>query len=237
MRRAAMLMNAATQPVAPDLHSRWYPGYAAFMRDNRPAESWLAYRQTKFAMDHFHADQGSFTLFAKGVPLMLHFGSMYSPDTGQAVYQSRICWNMQEPFPLKPRLGNDNKDSAFYGMMYNEQKFEPWSAEAEMFGAGKSPTDAQGEVKTFRTLPAADYVQGQSDVSLLMKHLYYPDAPFPGSTNDRIPTVPTTPFSWQRRVLFAKAQADADPCICWCAHYFLCAARRPPPASGSWQKS
>ena len=61
--------------------------------------------------------------------------------------------------------------------MYFAHKYEPWTAECETFGEGASPNDAQGEVKAFRTLPAADYVQGQSDINLLLQQYYYPDTP------------------------------------------------------------
>jgi hypothetical protein len=87
-------------------------------------------------------------------------------------------------------------------------------------------------VKVFRTLPAADYVQGQSDVSLLAKQFYYPDKPYSGNPNDHIPTVKITPFSWQRRLLFAKAQADADPQYLLVRDDFLGAC--PPPTASFW---
>ncbi len=233
MEPTLLLRNIKTTPTMPDLHSRLYPGYAAFMRDNRPAESWLAYRQTKFSVDHFHMDQGSFTFWAKGVPLMLHWGAMYSPCPYQSVYQNRISWNVQEG-ELKPCPGNGGPGCAYEGMMYFPHKFEPWVSECESFGEGKSPTDCGGEINTFRTLPAADYVQGQSDVNLLRKEYYYPDTPVAsaGNPNDHWPTVKTTPFSWQRRLLFAKAQADADPQYLLVRDDFLGAC--PPPTASFW---
>ncbi len=229
----AMLQNITSKPTEPDLHSRWYPGYAAFMRDNRPAESWLAYRQTQFSVDHFHVDQGAFTFWAKGMPLMLDWGSMYSPDAMWSVYHNRISWNVQEG-PLKPCPGNGGPGCAYQGMMFYDHKFEPWSSECEMRADGMSATGSGGVVKCFRTLSAADYVQGETDVKLMRKEYYYPDTPqaSAGNPNDSVPLVQTPPFSWLRRVLFAKAQADTDPQYVLVRDDFY--GKCPPPTASFW---
>ena len=103
-----------------------------------------------------------------------------------------------------------------------------------MFGDGKSPTDALGEVQAFQSLKTADYVQGQSDVTLMRKEYYYPDTPIAssGNPNDRIQLVHNTPFSWQRRVLFTKAQTETDPQYTLVRDDFLGAC--PPPTASFW---
>lgn len=203
----ALLSNVTSPPAAPDLRSRWYPYYGAILRDNQPAETWFAIRYSKHAADHFQADMGAFTLFAHGVPLMMDFGSMYSPENGQAVYHNRIAWNVREGEP-KPCPGNQKPGCFYEGMTYFEHKVEPWTDQVETYGQGQGPIDAFGEIKTFASLPAADFLLGHTDVRNLQTEPYFPDtsaatAPDP---NQKRQTAPVTPFAWQRRVLFAKAQ-------------------------------
>jgi hypothetical protein len=56
-----------------------------------PKETMLLYHQGK---DHEHynfGDQGSFMIYAKGAPLVLHFGSVYQPQFRGAWYFNRPC--------------------------------------------------------------------------------------------------------------------------------------------------
>ena len=53
-----------------------------------------------------------------------------------------------------------------------------------------------------------------------------------GNPNDHFPTRKIDPFSWQRRVLFAKAQADADPQYLLVRDDFL--GNCPPPMDSFW---
>ncbi|MHB9134470.1 MAG: hypothetical protein ACYDBB_25645 [Armatimonadota bacterium] len=207
----ALLVNRTTPLAEPDLRSRWYPNYAVFMRDNRPRETWFALRETQFAIDHFHADQGAFTLFAKGVPLMMDWGSMYMPYMPQAVYHNRILWDLQEG-ELRPCPGFGTDGCFYKGQQFFAHTVEPWTVKAEMFGKGMSPQDALGNMQRVAFLPAADYLQGRLDVRYLQTQAYFHDKPDSGNVN-QTPVVEEMkqPFSWERRVLYAKAQADGDP--------------------------
>ncbi|OPZ85759.1 MAG: hypothetical protein BWY76_01271 [bacterium ADurb.Bin429] len=229
---AAMLCNRATPPAEPDLRSRWYPGYGAILRDGRPRETWFAYRQTKYAVDHFQYDQGAFSLFAKGAPLMLDWGSMYSPSTDQVVYHNRVGWDFQEG-PLKPCPGN-GKDGCFYkGMTYFEHTHEPWTSKAEFFGPGMAPQDAFGTIQRYASLPAGDYLQGRSEIQTLSIEPHLPDtaAAKKGDPNQLVHTTPAN-FAWERRVLFAKTLGEAGPVYFLIRDDFQDAC--PPPTASFW---
>ena len=208
----ALLLNTQSKPVPPDLASRWYPSYGAILRDTRAAETWLAIRYSKFAFDHFQADMGAFTLFGRGVPLMMDFGSMYSPEDGQPVYHNRVSWDVKEGDP-KPCPG-DQKDGCFYkGLTYFEHTVEPWTCKAESFGEGQSPTDSFGDIKHFASLPEADYLEGETDVRTLQTLPYFPATPaaLAPDPNQKRVLENVAPFTWKRSVLFVKAQLDPQP--------------------------
>ncbi len=229
---AAMLCNRQTPPTDPDLRSRWYPGYGAILRDGRAKETWFAYRQTKYAVDHFQYDQGAFTLFGKGVPLMMDWGSMYSPSTDQAVYHNRIAWDVREG-PLKPCPGYGTDGCFYKGMTYYEHTHEPWTSKAEYFGPGMSPQDAFGSIQAYSTLPGGDYLQGHSDIRTISTEPHLPETAEAkkGDPNQMVHMEPAN-FSWQRRALFAKETADADPTYFLIRDDFqgIC----PPPTASYW---
>ncbi len=208
----ALLQNTTSKPTAPDLRTRWYPAYGAILRDQMTNETWFAIRYSKFAFDHFQADMGAFTLFAKGVPLMMDFGSMYSPENGQPVYHNRVSWDVKEG-ELKPCPGNQTEGCFYRGLTYFTHTNEPWTCKAEGFGEGQSPTDAFGEIKTFASLPEADYLMGETDIRTLQTLPYFPTTPeavAPDPNQKRV-MEDVAPFTWQRRVLAVKAQQEAEP--------------------------
>lgn len=207
---AAIISDLTIEPIAPDLRSRWYPGYCAILRDGQPQETWVGYRQTKYAVDHFHADQGSFSLFARGVPLVMDWGSMYSPGMPQVIFHNRLAFDVQEGEP-RPCPGDGGPGCYYQGLQHFPHQVEPWTAKTEYFGPGLGPQDSFGEVRQVAFLPTADYVQGRSDISYLANEPYYP--------TEALALAPVTaphfakcdPFSWERRLLLAKAQEDQDP--------------------------
>ncbi len=207
---AAVISDMTVQPLPPDLHSRWYPGYCVICRDGLPQETWLGYRQTKYAVDHFHADQGSFTLYAKGVPLVMDWGSMYSPCMPQAIFHNRLAWDVQEGEP-RPCPGDGGPGCYYQGLQHFEHKVEPWTAQSEYFGPGTSPQESFGEVQQVAFLPTADFLQGQSDVNWLVDDPYYPDNPLALAPITGAHFAKCDPFSWQRRLLLTKARRDSDP--------------------------
>ncbi len=229
----ALMSNTSSPLVKPDLHTRWYPAYGAFLRDQQPMETWLAVRYSKFAFDHFQADTGAFTLFAQGVPLMMDFGSMYSPENGQAVYHNRIAWNVQEG-PQKPCPGNGGPGCFYQGLTYFEHEFEPWTDQIEAPGTGMGIIDHYGEIKAFSSLPEADYLLGQVDVKALESEPYFPDTPV-GRAGDptqarKIKDVP--PFSWLRRIMTVKATQPEQPSYLLVRDDFT--APCPPPMASYW---
>ncbi len=229
----ALISNSTSQPVPPELKSRWYPQYGAILRDGRPAEDWFAIRYSKFAFDHFQSDMGAFTLFAKGVPLMMDFGSMYSPENGQPVYHNRVSWDVQEGTP-KPCPGNQ-KDGCFYkGLTFFEHTVEPWTCKAEAFGEGQAPTDAFGEITAFSSTAGADFLLGKTDVKTLQTLPYFETtsaASAPDPNQKRI-LEKIAPFAWERRVLFAKPQNEIDPLFILVRDDF--SAPCPPPMISYW---
>jgi hypothetical protein len=207
---AALISDMTVKPIPPDLHSVWYPGYCVICRDGLPQETWIGYRQTKYAVDHFHADQGSFSLWARGMPLLMDWGSMYSPDCYQGIYHNRLTWDVKEGEP-RPCPGDGGPGCYYQGLQHFPHKFEPWTAKSEYFGPGMGPQDSFGEVKQVALLPRADFLQGQSDIKYLAQEPYYPDTPLSLAPITAPHTAPCDPFSWQRRLLFAKPQSETEP--------------------------
>jgi hypothetical protein len=204
---AAMLSNSAVPSVAPTLRTRLYHNYGAIMRDQQASESWFAIRYSRFAFDHFQNDMGAFTFFAKGVPLMMDFGPMYSPENGQAVFHNRVVWDVREGTP-KPCPGY-GKDGCFYqGYSFFEHTVEPFTEKTEASLPGAGIIDHFGSVKAFASTSGADYLMGQVDVKAMLTMPYYPDKPeaLKPDPNQKRDIKPTNPFAWQRRVLLNKAQ-------------------------------
>ncbi|MHB9027071.1 MAG: hypothetical protein ACYC7E_23285 [Armatimonadota bacterium] len=229
----ALLSNNTSTPVEPTFDSRWYPYYGAILRDKQPAESWFAIRYSKYAYDHFQADMGAFTWFAKGVPLMMDFGVMYSPENGQPIYHNRVTWDIREG-EQRPCPG-EGKEGCFYrGLTYFKHQFEPWTCKAETFGEGQSPTDAGGEITAFSTLPGADYLLGETEVRTLQTLPYFPDTPqaLAPDPNQKRVLENIRPFTWQRRVLFAKARKADDPQYLLVRDDFT--GPCPPPTNSFW---
>ena len=229
----ALLSNSTVTPQKPVFASRLYPNYCAILRDGQPRESWFAIRYSKFAFDHFESDTGSFSWFAKGVPLMMHFGNMYSPDAGQAVYHSRVAWDVKEG-EQKPCPGYGTDGCFYKNHSYFEHKYEPWTEKVEAPAKGEGIISHFGDVRAFSTLPGADYLQGQVDVHALATEPYYPDSPvaLKPDPNDRRDITHVAPFTWQRRVLFVKARKEHDPQYLLIRDDFL--GNCPPPMDSFW---
>jgi hypothetical protein len=201
---AALLTNPTAEGRAPTFTSKWYPSYGVILRDKQPLESWFAMRYSTFAFDHFEAETGAFSWFAKGVPLMMGFGNMYSPDAGQPIYRSRVAWDIKEG-PLKPCPGYGTAGCFYKNLSYFEHKFEPWTCKTETYGEGEGPTESYGKVTQYAALPAGGYVQGETVVKALQTMPYYPETPeaLKADPNQKRIIEKVNPFTWQRRVLFA----------------------------------
>ena len=230
---AALLSNAAAPPVAPELGTRWYPHYGAILRDRQPLESWLAIRYSRFAFDHFQADMGAFTFFAKGVPMLLDFGSMYSPESGTGVLHNRVAWDVREGEP-RPCPGYGEAGCFYQGYSHFPHTVEPFTEQTEAALPGAGILDHYGAVNVFATTSAADFLMGQVDVQALLITPYYPDTPeaLKADPNQKRDVRPTDPFAWQRRVLLMKAQAPHDDSYLLVRDDFT--APCPPPTVSYW---
>jgi len=232
---AYALLSNTTSPLAPpDLRSRHYPAYGAILRDRQPAETWLAIHYSKFAFDHVQAsDTGTFTLFAKGAPLMMDFGSMYSPECGQAVYHNRVAWDIREGDP-RPCPGNQTEGCFYRGLTYFEHTVEPWTCRIESYGHGRSPLDAFGEITDFASLPGADWLAGRTEVKTLQTTPYFADTPaaLAPDPNQRRVIESVPPFDWERQILFAKPARDDEPLFVLVRDDFT--APCPPPTVSYW---
>ena len=94
---ALLLMNehvldGRLQPVAITGTSAAFPGFGVMLRHGfgTSNETFLTYRQSDFAYGHYDEDQGSFSLFAKGVPLCLDWID-YSPN--EAEFHNRVNYH------------------------------------------------------------------------------------------------------------------------------------------------
>ena len=79
----------------PELKSALFEGFGAVLRSGFPsdAETWMAFRHGN-CMEHYNeGDEGSFMLFAKGAPLVLHIGSQYQPYYHGPWYFNTACFN------------------------------------------------------------------------------------------------------------------------------------------------
>ncbi|MHB9131314.1 MAG: hypothetical protein ACYDBB_09520 [Armatimonadota bacterium] len=230
---AALLYSPTAKASVPEFDTHWYPSYGAILRDRQPQESWFAIRYSKFAFDHFEAETGSFSWFAKGVPLMMNFGNMYSPDASQGVFRSRIVWDIQEGEP-KPCPGYGTDGCFYKNYSYFPHKVEPWSDKVEAAGTGMGIIDHFGDIRVFSSLGTADYLQGQVDVKALVVEPYFSDSPeaLKPDPNQKRDIRDVPPFAWQRRVLFAKAQQPTDPQYLLIRDDFQ--GNCPPPTASFW---
>jgi len=91
----------------PGLGSATFPGYYTVLRSGygTPNETAAWIVNGDFYQDHRHADAGEVVLYALGVPLSVHWGSIYSPQTGGAYFHSSVLpesaigrpWNQPSP--------------------------------------------------------------------------------------------------------------------------------------------
>jgi hypothetical protein len=89
------------------LRSATFPGYYSVLRSGfnsiNETAAWIV--NGDFYRDHRANDSGSVVLYALGVPLSVHWGSIYSPSASNAFYQSSIIpesalgWEWNRPSP------------------------------------------------------------------------------------------------------------------------------------------
>jgi hypothetical protein len=78
--------------VDPQLHSATFPGYYSVLRSGygstNESAAWVI--NGNFYSDHRNDDAGNLILYVLGVPLSVHWGSIYSPHAAGAFYHSSI---------------------------------------------------------------------------------------------------------------------------------------------------
>ena len=109
----------------PALGSATFAGYYSVLRSgwNTPDETAAWIVNGDFYRDHRSNDSGNLVLYALGVPISVHWGSIYSPHTPSAYYHSSIVpeseigrpWNAPDPPPdgIVKRIWQTSSETGF----------------------------------------------------------------------------------------------------------------------------
>jgi len=186
----------------PDLKSANYRGFGCTLRSGFPSdeETWMAFRHGDCIEHYNYGDQGSFMLCAKGSPLVLHFGSQYTPYLQGSWYFNRASVNhrlINDEDPSAQHLGGNPKDYALGTELWCED----------------GSNDYVMHNKGFVSFDGADYAhaeQVQQRQGVIGK-----DHTIQLPPNTPLLQVDIPDTTWIRRVLFLK---DKDPLA---PNYFL----------------
>lgn len=197
-----LVIDPSLPGAQPDLHSINYPGFGSILRSGFPSadETWMAFRHGDGVEHYNYGDQGSFMLYAKGAPLVLHFGSQYAPLFQGAWYFNRACVNHRPVTAADPGAGVLERDPADYALG------------TEIFNEGGSD-DYPMRNRAFVSLAGMDYSRGEQ--VQLAQGILGADHTVSLPPNTPYPRVPIPEQRWVRQVLFLK---DADPAA---PNYFL----------------
>ncbi len=212
---AAFFFDPTIPPERPALKSVAYPGLGAFLRSGvgSEEESYIAVRFGNFTIGHMHNEAGSVHWYARGVPLSLDWGSMYTPQASAPWWHSTLSYNHQEHAQPVPCPGRGHPDCFYTGKSWFEHQFEPNAALAPIADmAAGSITELNGKIAAFATQPGADYVRGEANRHWFQKMPYYLDSPQPWAfftEFDRIEL--KKPFPWVRQFAFVKDASPSGP--------------------------
>jgi len=179
----------------PDLKSTNYKGFGCTLRSGFPSaqETWMAFRHGECVEHYNYGDQGSFMLYAKGSPLVLHFGSQYTPYFQGAWYFNRACVNhrlVTAEDPVAKELGDQPGNYALGTELWCEDGSNDYVMHNKAFVSFESADYARAEqVQRMQGVIGKDY-----NVKL--------------PPNTPLPRVDIPDHTWIRRVLFLK---DRDP--------------------------
>jgi len=83
------------------LTSQTFPGWGSILRQgwNSNHETYCAFINGDFYADHRHADEGSLVCYAHNAPLILDWGSFYSPSSGGGYAHNKVVLNASLPQP------------------------------------------------------------------------------------------------------------------------------------------
>ncbi|MHB9132950.1 MAG: hypothetical protein ACYDBB_17935 [Armatimonadota bacterium] len=103
MKFSETILDPSLPAEQPNMVSKNYPGFGAILRNGFPAkdESWVAFRAGENVEHYNHGDQNSFMYYAKGAPLVIQFGSQYTPYFRGAWYFNRVSIGHQ---PVKDNM-------------------------------------------------------------------------------------------------------------------------------------
>jgi len=111
------LIDPTIPPVPPEppLRSRAFPGFGAVLRNNAGTkrESMFLFKMGK-AAHHYDNDEGTFHWYARGIPLCLDFGNMYSPSVDQPWLHNTLAFNERKVWST----GNITKMNSLGGLDY-----------------------------------------------------------------------------------------------------------------------
>jgi hypothetical protein len=195
-----LVIDPSLPDVQPDLHSVNYPGFGCVLRSGFPSpdETWMAFRHGE-AVEHYnYGDQGSFMLFAKGAPLVLHFGSQYTPYFQGAWYFNRACVNHRPLTEADQVIGSLERERGDYALGTELYYTEFWDEEEQ----GDYPM----RNRAFVSLAEADYARGEQRQR--EQGVNGRDHTIRLPPNSPIPKVEIPEHTWIRQVLFLK---DPDP--------------------------
>ncbi len=203
----------------PECNSIVYPGSMTILRNGFPREdeTYMAIHVGNQGYDHYDRDVGAFLLYAKGVPLMMDFSSMYSPNCWQSIWHNTLTWNVAEHTHKTPCPGRDT--GCFYTVNklgWIDHQYEPhtlFDRDADTrTKAADGYKELGGEMRAQAFSPEADYAQASIP---LMEFMLWPwfdreesDNPQAWASFSEFRRLRLArPHEWQRRYLFIK---DAD---------------------------
>jgi hypothetical protein len=203
----------------PECKSVVYPGGTTILRNGFPREdeTYMAIHVGNHGFDHYDRDIGAFLLYAKGVPLMMDFSSMYTPNCWQSLWHNTLTWNVREHARKTPCPGREKgcyytgKKLAWFDHPYEPHTLLDRDADSQTKSAD-GYKELGGEMKAQAFSPEADYVQASMP---LIEFTEWPWFDREESENPLAWAVGSDfrrqrlsrAYEWQRRYLFIK---DAD---------------------------
>ncbi|MHB9132803.1 MAG: hypothetical protein ACYDBB_17175 [Armatimonadota bacterium] len=216
-------MNEDFNEQQPNCRSVVYPGSTTILRNGFPREdeTYMAIHVGNWGFDHYDRDIGSFLIYAKGVPLMMDFSSMYTPNCWQSIWHNTLTWNVKEG-PLKvPCPGRDN------GCFYTKNKLAWYDHQYEPHTLLDRDADSQtkaadgfkelgGEARAHAFSPEADYMQASMPLAEFQEWPWVDRAESDnpqawGSFTEFRRLRLSRSYEWQRRYLFVKDEDLQGP--------------------------
>ncbi len=153
MQFSETMLNPTLPAEQPTLTSMNYPGFGAILRSGFPSkeEVWVAFRAGDNVEHYNYGDQNSFMYYAKGAPLVIQFGSQYTPYFRGAWYFNRVSIGHRE---VKPGLFGGTEFASAAGNEDYAARMTGFSALGGVDAAtSQHVTDREGLVPDDKTVP------------------------------------------------------------------------------------